>query len=100
MNLLPDDLSALLSEILIQMDSVFENPDRLIDDDESESEYSKKLRRLVMLHKKNRLQRDIEKMKLQLKKEEAHSPENADELAEELGDLIAEQTKVQQFLDG
>ena len=101
MNLLPDDLSALLSEILIQMDSIFENPDRLSKDDEAESEsdYSKKLRRLVMLHKKNRLHRDIEKQKLELKKEEAQNSEYVEEVAERLSDLIAEQTKVQQFLD-
>jgi len=99
MNLLPDaGMVRLLSDILFSMETVFEELEESDDAAFIDKEYSKKLSQLVMLQKKERLEKEIKQKTDDLSNAEKQDPDSVETLAEEVATLLGEKTKVEQFL--
>ncbi|MES0489141.1 MAG: DNA primase [Leptospirales bacterium] len=99
MTLLSDEgMVRLLSDILFSMETVFEELEESDDAAYIDKEYSKKLSRLIMLQKRERINKAIKQKTDELSNAEKQDPDKVDSLAEEVATLLGEKTKVEQFL--
>lgn len=98
---LPEELSGLLSEIIIEMDEVFklesEGINAELTEAEQEERFLKKLESLIFMHKRDRLEKEI-KIRRQALSAAETMEEDVEQLTSELADLIAAKGKVDIFL--
>jgi len=93
---LPEELGSVLSTIIMELDPVFQNDtgeENLI-----QEEYSRRLEKLVMLHKRNKIEQNILKKQKELSTAEKLTGENIEDIAEELNHLILDKIKIDHFL--
>ncbi|MDH4199845.1 MAG: DNA primase [Spirochaetia bacterium] len=100
LNLLPEDLSNLLTEIMMEMEDIFADWEktRKTDSADMEKYFMKKLENLIFQHKKNKINLEITDLQKSLASAERLQDENMDSIAEELHNLLNDKTKIEKFL--
>ena len=100
MNLLPQDLTNLLSEILLEMDKIYSEWETMRNNDEigMESFFYKKLQNFIFLHKRDKLIDDINSTQKELVSAENLQSEEQNQIAEELDKLNHEKSKIEKYL--
>jgi|GEM_PF-283220 len=99
-NLLPQELRNLLTEILIEMEEVFTEWENTRKDDEIalEAFFYRKLQNLIFLHKKQKLVHDIAVMQKTLVSAENLQNDDLDQITEELDKMLSEKSKIEKYL--
>jgi DNA primase len=99
-NILPEELSNILTEIMMEMEEVFINWETSQKNNPSEAEsfFSRKLEHLIYLHKKNKINILLARLQKELEYSEKMQDDNTENLIVEIESALKEKSKIENII--